>query len=282
MFTRLTTGLLAVALWLPAAAAAWTWPATGDVIRGFDYGGGPYTASGHRGIDVSGEPGSPVRAPAAGLVSFAGSLASNGRTLTIRTEDGWAVTLTHLGSIVVSVGDGVAEGETVGTVGEAASGEQAHVQLGIRRADDPRGYVDPLTLLPPRQGEPAPLAAPVAAAPAPQPPVPPAEAPTPVDQVPSVEETARTPIGLGVAPVPRPRARRTSISQAAHPAATRPIHEAAAEKPRTASARRLARRPSEVPGAPRAGRGRAEPRTAAGSRRSLALPAEASEVASPP
>src|SRR5512134_1322113 len=118
MFARLTTALAVLALAAPAAACAWTWPAAGEVLRGFDYGGGVYTASGHRGIDIAGAPGSTVRAPASGRVSFAGSLPSNGKTLSIRTADGWAVTLTHLGSITVSVGDGVAEGEPVGTIAD--------------------------------------------------------------------------------------------------------------------------------------------------------------------
>ena len=63
----------------------------------------------------------------------------------------------QLGAVIVSVGDGVAEGETVGTI--AVPGEPTaipHVQLGTRRADDPRGYVDPLTLLPPRPPAPSP------------------------------------------------------------------------------------------------------------------------------
>ena len=161
MFTRLATTLAVFALLAPPAGSAWTWPATGEIIRGFDYGGGAYTASGHRGIDIAGAAGAEVLAPAAGHVSFAGSLPSNGRAVSIRTADGWAVTLTQLGSVIVSVGDGVAEGETVGTI--AAAGEPAaipHVQLGTRRADDPRGYVDPLTLLPPRLPAPPPAAAP--------------------------------------------------------------------------------------------------------------------------
>ena len=57
--------------------------------------------------------------------------------------------------------DGAAEGETVGTL--AAPAEPAavpHVQLGTRHADDPRGYVDPLTLLPPRLPGPSPAASP--------------------------------------------------------------------------------------------------------------------------
>src|SRR5215210_2909031 len=111
MFSRVTTLLAICALAAPPVANAWSWPTDGIVLRPFDYGGGPYTASGHRGIDIAGAAGAPVRSAASGRVSFAGSLPSNGRTVTIRTDDGWSVTLTHLGSILVAVGDGVAEGE---------------------------------------------------------------------------------------------------------------------------------------------------------------------------
>ncbi len=210
MFTRLATALSLVALVAPSAASAWTWPAGGEVIRGFDYGGGAYTATGHRGIDVAGLPGSEVLAPAKGQVTFAGSLPSNGRTVSILTPDGWAVTLTQLGTVLVSDGDGVAEGEVVGTI--AASGEPVpHVQLGTRRADDPRGYVDPLTLLPPRQAAPPPAAAPAPATQAPQPP-PVAVEPAPAETTPADEVLRGTaPAGAAAAVVARPvRGRRTS------------------------------------------------------------------------
>ena len=216
MFTRLATTLAVFALLAPPAGSAWTWPATGEVIRGFDYGGGAYTASGHRGIDIAGAAGAEVLAPAAGHVSFAGSLPSNGRAVSIRTADGWAVTLTQLGSVIVSVGDGVAEGETVGTI--AAASEPAavpHVQLGTRRADDPRGYVDPLTLLPPRLPAPPPAAAPTPVMSAPQA-APGAVEPAPTESVPSTEAARRTaPAGAGPAVMARPpQTRRLSTRHA--------------------------------------------------------------------
>ncbi len=53
-------------------AHAWTWPQDGPVLQPFVLGGDPYAAGQHRGIDVAGPPGAPVRAPTAGTVSFAG------------------------------------------------------------------------------------------------------------------------------------------------------------------------------------------------------------------
>ena len=89
------------ALVLSGSAMAWSWPADGDVLRPFALGGDAYAAGQHRGVDVAGSEGSAVRAPAAGTVTFAGSLPTYGRGVTIATADGYAVTLVHLGSIGV-------------------------------------------------------------------------------------------------------------------------------------------------------------------------------------
>ena len=144
--------LVLAALTLCGPAAGWSWPADGDVVRPFSLGGDAYAAGQHRGVDVGGADGSPVRAPASGTVSFAGSLPTHGRGVTILTADGYAVTLVHLGSIDVEKGASVAEGDAVGTMGSSGTPEHPvpTVHLGIRRADQDEGYIDPLGLLPAR------------------------------------------------------------------------------------------------------------------------------------
>ena len=106
----------------------------------------------HRGIDVGGAVGESVRAPIAGTVSFAGSVPAGGRALTIRTGDGYSVTLLQLGSIAVQRGDEVGEGARVGAVGESSDAvtREPHVHLGVRRTVDEEGYLDPLAFLPER------------------------------------------------------------------------------------------------------------------------------------
>ena len=54
-------------------AGSWSWPVVGPVIRGFDPPSNPYGA-GHRGIDIAAAFGSPIRAPAAGVVTFSGKV----------------------------------------------------------------------------------------------------------------------------------------------------------------------------------------------------------------
>ena len=147
------TGALAL-LALAPAAQAWTWPASGPVLRPFTFGVDPYSSGQHRGIDVSAPADAVVPAPASGTVTFAGSVPTSGRSVTIQTADGYAVTLTHLGALLVMKGVLVAEGEGIGTIGPSGVPEvpEPYVHLGVRVAADPQGYVNPLSLLPPPPG----------------------------------------------------------------------------------------------------------------------------------
>lgn len=147
----LLPALLAILVGAPPALA-WTWPVDGSVLQPFVLGGDPYAADQHRGIDVSALEGAPVRAPVSGTVTFAGSVPSGGRTITIETPDGYAVTLLHLGATLVAEGDTIAEGDGVGVAGWSGAPEHAapSVHLGVRIAAQPTGYLDPLSFLPPR------------------------------------------------------------------------------------------------------------------------------------
>ena len=65
---------LVTALVTAPGAHAWTWPAAGPVLRPFSLGADTYAGGQHRGVDIGAELGSPVLAPAAGTVSFVGSI----------------------------------------------------------------------------------------------------------------------------------------------------------------------------------------------------------------
>ncbi len=174
-------------------ALAWTWPVDGPVLQTFNVDSNPYAGGQHRGIEVGAPVGTPVLAPTGGTVSFAGSVAANGRTVTIQTAEGLSVTLVQLGTIGVSNGADVAEGVSVGTVGPSVDSKisEPHVHLGIRRTSDPNGYLDPLGFLPARPAsEPPPEPEPVPApspAPAAEQPV----GPAPVRVGPASAESAQ-------------------------------------------------------------------------------------------
>jgi hypothetical protein len=142
--------LAVVALVQAPAAAGWSWPVDGPVLRPFVFGDDPYAAGQHRGIDIGAPPGTPVHAASAGTVSFAGAVPKSGRTITVETADGLSVTYLELGAVSVARGAEVVEGDAIGTVG---STEQVH--LGVRLTADPHGYRDPLLYLPARVEAPA-------------------------------------------------------------------------------------------------------------------------------
>jgi septal ring factor EnvC (AmiA/AmiB activator) len=68
----------AAALVAPASASGWAWPVQGPVLRVFDFGSDPYASGLHRGVDVGAASGEAVVAPAAGTISFAGSVPGGG------------------------------------------------------------------------------------------------------------------------------------------------------------------------------------------------------------
>ncbi len=182
-------------------ALAWTWPVDGPVLRPFKLGDDPYAGGQHRGIDIGAPLGTSVRAPAGGRISFAGTVPTSGKSVTIQTPDGYSVTLVQLGTIAITRGAAVAEGAIVGTIGPSGElGAAApHVHLGVRVTSDPNGYLDPLRFLPPRpaatpEPEPAPAPAPEPApAPAADAPAPPAASPPPLPPPQPVAEQPSVP-----------------------------------------------------------------------------------------
>lgn len=129
----------------PAAAAApeavaYVPPVDAPVAGGFRPPATPYGA-GNRGVDYATAPGTPVRAAAAGQVTFAGAV-GGGLHVVVLHADGLRTSYSFLASLAVRRGEPVAAGDTVGT-----SGPSLH--FGARAGD---AYVDPAVLLAGRAG----------------------------------------------------------------------------------------------------------------------------------
>ncbi|MGI8659718.1 MAG: murein hydrolase activator EnvC family protein, partial [Thermoleophilaceae bacterium] len=138
---------------LPAQASGdWRWPVDGELVTAYRNGGDPYAGGQHRGIDVAAEPGTAVRAAAAGTVRFAGVAGSSGLTVSVRTTDGrYDTSYLHLSKANVHEGDVVGAGEELGASGVTGrrSSERPHLHFGVREAGSRHAYVDPLDLLGP-------------------------------------------------------------------------------------------------------------------------------------
>ena len=100
---------------------------------------------GHRGIDYGVVPGVRVRAAAAGVVSFAGSVAGT-KAVTLDHGGGLVTTYSRLGAVSVLSGMTVDQGHFIGTTSSAHPGEWAGLHFGVKMNSL---YVDPLTFLGP-------------------------------------------------------------------------------------------------------------------------------------
>jgi hypothetical protein len=179
----LACALLVVTAPTAAHAETWTWPVDGEVLSQYRYGGDPFAADQHRGIDVAAPVGATVRAATDGTVKFAGTAGDSGLTVAVRTaDDRFDTSYLHLDSLSVGEGDVVSEGAELGTAGTTGRRSTAapHVHFGVRVAGSDDAYRDPLRFLDgpssppigavpaPRSG-PRPLPAPSPARPSPAP-----------------------------------------------------------------------------------------------------------------
>jgi len=142
--------LLAAGLVLPAPAAAaerWQWPLEPHLLRPFHTVADRFARGQHRGIDLGASVGTPVRSACPGVVRFAGTVGSAGRTVSVACGP-LVATYLHLDTLAVRAGRSVSAGAPLGAVGRSGSPRdlRPHVHLGARVAATGR-YVDPLGLM---------------------------------------------------------------------------------------------------------------------------------------
>lgn len=121
-------------------------PATGDINTEyglFRYTNGEPDPSRHDGIDIDGEIGNPVVAPAAGKVVYAGTLLNTGNTLVIEHGGGLKSYFYHMDSLAVGVDAMVAQGDALGAVGTTGYSTGAHLHYEVRIGDQ---SIDPMLL----------------------------------------------------------------------------------------------------------------------------------------
>lgn len=128
-------------------AQRFVWPVQGRVSGRFGnqrvYNGSP--KSPHSGMDVAAPQGTPVLAPAAGIVTFANAdLYLTGGTVLLDHGHGVSSNFLHLSRIDVKVGDRVAQGQVIGAVGATGRATGPHLHWGMNWFDV---RIDPLLVL---------------------------------------------------------------------------------------------------------------------------------------
>ena len=123
----------------------WPVPGYGTVSQGYD-------ATKHTGIDISAEQGIAVIAAADGTVSQVQTWDSStttgdqsyGNMVQITHADERTTLYAHLSKVLVSSGDSVSAGETIGYVGDTGNADGAHLHFEVRQSGqtvDPRPFI---------------------------------------------------------------------------------------------------------------------------------------------
>ena len=118
----------------------WLWPASGPVIEKFD-------ENTNKGVDISGKPGDPVLASAAGSVAYSGSgLRGYGKLVIINHDGDYYTAYAHNQTLLVKEGDKVTQGQKIAEMGSTDT-DRPKLHFEIRRQGRP---VDPMKYLPAR------------------------------------------------------------------------------------------------------------------------------------
>ena len=121
-------------------------PAIGYFTSGFGVRTSPIGGSVkmHEGLDIANRPGTPIRAPAEGTVSFAGTKSGYGNVVMINHGYGLETLYGHTRKILVHVGQKVMRGQTIALMGSTGRSTGPHVHYEVRIHGTP---VDPLSYI---------------------------------------------------------------------------------------------------------------------------------------
>jgi murein DD-endopeptidase MepM/ murein hydrolase activator NlpD len=122
------------------------WPVRGWLTSGFGYRIDPFTGlrQFHEGLDIANRFGTPIIAPADGIVSRVSN--TSGFGLTVEINHGYGITTIygHLSKVYVSVGRSVKRGERIAAMGNSgrATGPHLHYQVMLNNVPmSPMSYI---------------------------------------------------------------------------------------------------------------------------------------------
>lgn len=122
------------------------WPVKGWLTAGFGHRRSPFTGlrQMHEGVDISNTVGTPVIAPADGIVSYAGPLGGFGNVISIDHGHRISTFYAHLKQQRASQGQRIKRGDIIASVGTTgrATGPHLHYEIQVNGAPvDPSKYV---------------------------------------------------------------------------------------------------------------------------------------------
>ncbi len=128
------------------AATPSIWPTEGWVTSPFGRRVSPFTGQPemHTGVDITGKPGTPIKATAQGVIKFAGKDGGYGKTVVISHGAGLTTRYAHLQSIKVQEGDDVSRGTLIGELGNTgrSTGPHLHYEVQLNGVSvDPMRYI---------------------------------------------------------------------------------------------------------------------------------------------
>jgi len=115
------------------------WPTEGHVTSPFGPRTSPFTGQPqqHTGVDIAAPPGTPIRAPADGIVTFAGTLPGYGHALVLTHGFGFKTFYGHNQRNQVIKGQTVKRGQVIALVGNTGYSTGAHLHYEVLLNDQP-------------------------------------------------------------------------------------------------------------------------------------------------
>jgi murein DD-endopeptidase MepM/ murein hydrolase activator NlpD len=115
--------------WYRANSAPNLWPVEGQVTGSFGERIDPFNGEGafHSGVDISSAYGTPIIAPADGLVTFADFMGGYGKALMVDHGHGISTRYGHLSGFAVTPGQHVHRGDVIGYVGLSGRSTGPHL-----------------------------------------------------------------------------------------------------------------------------------------------------------
>lgn len=111
------------------------WPTDGYLTSTFGRRASPFgtgTTDFHKGLDIANRPGTPVRSPAKGVVTFTGWDGGYGNCVVVNHGNNISTRYAHLQQIFTKVGQAVNRGDVIASVGNTGRSTGPHLHYEVR------------------------------------------------------------------------------------------------------------------------------------------------------